>query len=148
MRADSVLYSSDRTDWETPQSLFDELDREFHFTLDAASTDRNAKCKHHYTQDDDALEQSWGGETVFCNPPYGRDVAKWVRKAYEESRKPDTTVVLLIASRTDTAAFHDYIYGKAEVRFIRGRLCFELGGILIGRAPFPSLIAIYRNGVE
>ena len=147
MQGEAAIYSSNRMNWETPQELFDELDREFHFTLDAASSDDNAKCIHHFTSDDDGLEQSWEGEVVFCNPPYGRDVAKWARKAYREAQKPNTTVVLLVASRTDTAFFHDYIYGKAEIRFIRGRLCFELGGEPIGRAPFPSLIAIYGNEV-
>ena len=66
--------TSNKDDWETPQSLFDQLDEEFHFTLDAASNDQNAKCEHHYTVENSGLEHSWEGETVFCNPPYGRNI--------------------------------------------------------------------------
>lgn len=83
-----------------------------------------------------------GGYTVFCNPPYGKQLAKWVRKAYEESRKPNTTIVLLIPARTDTQWFHDYIYGTAEIRFIKGRIKFK--GAMYN-APFPSMIVIYRS---
>ena len=91
---------------------------------------------------------------MFCNPPYGREISKWVRKCYEESRKPNTTVVLLIPSRTDTRYFHDYILDKAEVRFIKGRLTFwDLDGEKFKNkdfksmtpAPFPSLLAIFRS---
>lgn len=126
-----AAFSSDKDCWETPQHLFDELDREFHFTLDPASTDENAKCPKHYTVDDDGLAQSWAGERVFCNPPYGREIAKWVKKAHDEvEAAPGTIVVMLIPARTDTSYFHDYIYHKdmAEIRFIRGRLRFCLGG--------------------
>ena len=83
-----------------------------------------------------------GGCTVFCNPPYGRQIGKWVRKSYEESKKPDTVVVMLIPARTDTKYFHDYIYGKAEIRFIRGRLKF---GQSKNPAPFPSMVVVYRG---
>ena len=82
-----------------------------------------------------------GGETVFCNPPYGRKIYDWVAKCYHESRKPNTKVVLLIPARTDTRYFHDFIYHKAEeVRFLRGRLKF--GGAK-NSAPFPSMIVIF-----
>lgn len=128
MAINSGLFSSNREDWETPHELFEQLHREFGFTVDAASTDENAKIERHYTEENDGLIQSWEGETVFCNPPYGRKIAAWVKKAYEESRKPNTTVVLVIPSRTDTSYFHDYLYGKAELRFVRGRLSFEMGG--------------------
>lgn len=145
MSITSGLMSSDRDDWETPRSLFEELNAEFSFTLDAASSDSNAKCERHYTVEDDGLSKDRGGETVFCNPPYGRDVKLWAKKACEESMKPGTTVVLLVASRTDTAMFHDHILGKAEIRFIRGRLRFEIDGKPMDSAPFPSLIAVYRS---
>ena len=114
-------------DWETPKQLFDELDAEFHFTLDPASTDKNAVCEKHYTEREDGLKQSWKGETVFCNPPYGREIPKWVAKAARETENGVTTV-MLIPARTDTKAFHEYIYGKAEIRFLRGRLQFSRGG--------------------
>ena len=76
-----VMYSSKSNEWETPQELFDRLDREFHFTLDPASTHENAKCAKHYTQEENGLAQDWHGETVFCNPPYGRELPLWIEKA-------------------------------------------------------------------
>lgn len=105
-----VLFSSKRHDWETPQQFFDELDREFHFTLDPCCTPETAKCNKYYTSKENGLLQDWDGETVFCNPPYGRELAKWIEKCYFESRKPNTTVAMLIPARTDTIAFHKYIY--------------------------------------
>lgn len=143
-----ALFSSDKNFWETPQKLFDELDAEFHFTLDVAASDENHKCARYFTQSDDGLRQNWEGETVFCNPPYGsKETGLWTEKCYREGQKPGTTVVLLIPARTDRASFHDYILGKAEIRFLRGRLKFELDGKPIGTAPFPSMIAIWRGGM-
>ena len=136
-----LMFSSEKDDWETPQDLFDELDEEFHFTLDAASSDLNAKCEKHYTIEDDGLSQSWEGNNVFLNPPYGRTMKDWMKKAYEESQEKNTTVVALVPARTDTAWFHDYVYGKAELRFLRGRLKF---GGCENSAPFPSLVVVYR----
>ncbi|UZQ86018.1 phage N-6-adenine-methyltransferase [Thermoclostridium stercorarium] len=137
----TVMFSSKTDEWETPQDFFDELDREFNFTLDPCATPQNAKCKKYYTKAEDGLKQDWQGEVVFCNPPYGREISKWVKKCYEESKKPDTTVVMLIPARTDTNYFHDYIYGKAkEIRFIRGRLKF---GKSKNAAPFPSMVVVF-----
>nr|UWG30264.1 MAG: DNA N-6-adenine-methyltransferase [Bacteriophage sp.] len=114
----SALLSSKKMDYCTPQGFFDALNAEFHFTLDAAATEKSAKCKNFYTPETDGLTAQWniGGGSAFCNPPYGRALGAWVRKAYEEAQA-GTTVVLLIPARTDTAYFHDYIYGKAEIRF-------------------------------
>ena len=82
----------------------------------------------------------------FCNPPYGREIGKWVKKAFEESRKHSTTIVLLIPSRTDTTYFHEYIWKFAEIRFIRGRLKFtDEAGNSFDPAPFPSMIVIYNR---
>ena len=142
-----AMFSSQRTDWETPKELFDELDREFHFTLDPASTDENAVCKKHFTPREDGLTQSWHGETVFCNPPYGRDLPVWIEKAATEARK-GATVVMLIPARTDTKAFHDFIYGKAEIRFLKGRLKVGLGGVSSDAAPFPSMVVVFRPEVD
>lgn len=144
----SVLLSSKKMDWCTPQDFFNELNAEFHFVLDAAATDKTAKCKHYYTPETDGLAHSWDfGGAVFCNPPYGKEIGKWVKKAFEEAKK-GITIVLLIPSRTDTTYFHDYIYGKAEIRFIRGRLRFtDDDGNPAGPAPFPSMVVIY-NGKE
>ena len=135
--------------WCTPQKFYDELNEEFHFVLDPAATDETAKCSLYYTPETDGLSQSWDcGGAVFCNPPYGREIGKWVKKAYEESQKTEHPIVLLIPARTDTSYFHDYIYGKAEMRFLRGRLRFVYeDGTTYATAPFPSMLVIY-NGEE
>lgn len=141
------LLSSKKMDYCTPQDFFDKLNEEFHFTLDAAATDKSAKCRSYYTPETDGLNNPWNQTrgAVFCNPPYGRELGKWVRKAYEES-KSGTTIVLLIPSRTDTSYFHDYIYGKAEIRFLRGRLRFaDETGKPYDPAPFPSMIVVYNG---
>lgn len=141
-----ALFSSNSMEWETPIDLFNTLDREFHFTLDAASTHENAKCKKHYTIAENGLAQSWAGETVWLNPPYGREIGYWMKKAYDEGRR-GTTVVCLIPARTDTTWFHAYCYNKpdVEIRFIKGRLKF---GNSKNSAPFPSAIVIYKWGID
>lgn len=137
------MFSSKTNDWSTPQDFFDELNTEFQFTLDPCADKYNHKCEKYYTEEDDGLLQDWGGEIVFCNPPYGKAIKDWVRKAYIEGCKPNTTVVMLIPARTDTTYFHDYIYHDAkEIRFIRGRLKF---GNSKNAAPFPSMVVIYRG---
>lgn len=124
--------------WATPQDFFDALDSEFGFTLDPASTHENAKCKRHYTVEEDGLSQDWSGERVFVNPPYGRTIGLWVRKC---ATGGGAITVALLPARTDTRWWHDFIQGKAEVRFIRGRLKF--GGHK-NSAPFPSVVVIWR----
>lgn len=136
-----VLFSSKEEKWATPQDFFDKLNDEFHFTLDAAASPDNAKCANYFTEEQDGLAQSWGGHTVWCNPPYCRKTGLWVKKAYEEHQRTGCTVVMLLPSRTDVRWFHDYILGKAEIRFIKGRLKF--GGNK-NSAPFPSIVVIYR----
>lgn len=143
---DKILFSSSKDDWETPQNLFDRLNDEFHFTLDPASSDYNAKCANHFTIDNDGLKQNWEGEVVYLNPPYGRQsTATWVRKAYEESLKPNTTVVCLIPARTDTKWFHEYILPFAEIRFVKGRIKFGDGK---NSAPFPSMLCIFGQQIK
>ena len=136
----NALMSSKDMEWSTPQAFFDELDKEFHFTLDPCATKETAKCKDYYTKEQDGLAQDWAGHTVFCNPPYGRAIKDWVKKCYNESKKPNTTVVMLIPARTDTIYFHTYIYHIAEIRFIKGRLKF---GNSTNSAPFPSMIVVF-----
>lgn len=132
-----AMFSS-RTDmWETPAAFFRALDAEFRFTVDVCAVPENAKCKVFYTPEQDGLKQEWRG-TVWCNPPYGREIGKWVKKA----AKAECTVVMLLPARTDTAWFHDYIYGHAEIRFVRGRLKF---GKCKNSAPFPSMVVIFRG---
>lgn len=143
----SALLSSKKMDYCTPQGFFDTLNAEFHFTLDAAATEKKCKMQellHPGNRRPDRPVEYRGG-SVFCNPPYGRALGAWVRKAYEEAQA-GTTVVLLIPARTDTAYFHDYIYGKAEIRFLRGRLHFEdEDGNRFPPAPFPSMVVIYNG---
>ena len=134
--------SSKTDNWATPQDFFDKLNEEFHFTLDPCANEENHKCDLFYTKEQDGLTKDWGGHVVFCNPPYGKESADWVRYSYEQSQKPNTTVVMLIPARTDTRYFHDYIYGKAEIRFIKGRLKF---GDATTAAPFPSMVVVYRK---
>ena len=135
------LMSSNSNEWTTPQNFYDELNKEFHFTLDPCSTTENHKCKKYFTKKENGLLQSWKNEIVFCNPPYGRELPNWVKKAYEENKINKTKIVMLIPARTDTKYFHKYIYKKAEIRFIKGRLKFGDGK---GSAPFPSMLVIYN----
>lgn len=137
-----VMFSSQTDQWSTPQDFFDKLNEEFHFTLDACADEFNHKCTKYYTKEQDGLLQDWQGETVFCNHPYGnKETGIWTKKCYEESLKPGTTVVMLTPARTDRISFHKYIYGKAEIRFIKGRLKFGDGK---NPAPFPSMVVIFR----
>ena len=136
-----TLFSSASSEWETPQWLFDSLDSEFHFTLDAAASDQNHKCEKYYTVSDNALKRPWGRST-FVNPPFGRGVDKWVEKAAAECRGGGSTVVMLLPARTDTQWFHRWIYHRHEVRFMNGRIKF--GGSKIN-APFPTMIVIMRG---
>ncbi|MDO0986996.1 phage N-6-adenine-methyltransferase [Staphylococcus haemolyticus] len=135
-----VHYSSKSNEWATPQNLFDELNNEFNFTLDPCATDENAKCSKYFTIEDDGLSKDWSNDVVFMNPPYGREIKKWVKKAYEENLK-GATIVCLIPARTDTTYWHDFIFDKADdIRFLRGRLKF---GNSKNSAPFPSAIVVY-----
>lgn len=133
----SCMYSSNRDDWETPQFLFDKLNQEFNFNMDVAASENNAKCPIFYSKENDGLKKPWYG-VCWCNPPYGREIGKWVKKA-AESR---ATVVMLLPARTDTRWFHEYILGKAEIRYIRGRVKF-VGAT--NSAPFPSMVVIFRG---
>ena len=134
-----VHYSSKSNEWETPDDLFAELDSEFHFTLDPCATVENAKCHKFYTINEDGLSKSWEGEVVFMNPPYGRQIRQWIKKAREESKH--ATIVCLIPARTDTSYWHDYIFNHAEIRFLRGRVKF---GNQKQGAPFPSAIVVFK----
>ena len=133
------------TTWETPQAFFDELNREFRFTLDVAALPGTAKCERFFTQEDDALLQSWDGETFWMNPPYGRgqNVYQWVKKAYESAQKGGTGVCLLPVS-TDTKWFHDFCLKAYEIRFVRDRLWFSLNGTA-QRANHASMVVIFKR---
>ena len=137
-----VMFSSATDDWSTPQDFFDKLNDEFHFTLDVCADENNHKCEHYYTKEIDGLIRPWVG-TLWCNPPYGRKIGEWVRRALFAS-VAGNTVVMLLPARTDTKWFHDYIYKRdnVEIRFIKGRLKF--GGCK-NSAPFPSMVVIFRS---
>jgi phage N-6-adenine-methyltransferase len=138
-----VMFSSKTAEWTTPQAFYDRLNQEFNFTLDPCCTDETAKCSTYYTEADDGLAQPGAGHSVFMNPPYGRSIKDWIRKAYEESRKPNTVVVALIPARTDTRYWHDYCMEASEIRFIKGRLKF---GESNNSAPFPSAVVVFGSG--
>lgn len=133
-----VMFSSKSDLWSTPDDFFAELDKEFHFTLDVCATADNAKCDDYYTEAMDGLSLKWDG-IVWCNPPYGRNINKWIKKAVNAALEW-ATVVMLLPARTDTTWFHELIYRRAEIRFIRGRLKF---GGSNNAAPFPSMICIF-----
>jgi site-specific DNA-methyltransferase (adenine-specific) len=141
--AGSAAMTSSRDDWETPRAMFDALNARYGFTLDPASTDENAKCARHYTAADDGLAQDWAGEVVWLNPPYGRNIAAWMRKASAEAAR-GAQIVALVPARTDTAWFHDYVKPYARVEFLRGRVKFERGGVAGTAAPFPSMLCYYN----
>ena len=137
----TVMFSSASDLWETPQDFFNELDAEFHFTTDVCATPENAKCEYFFTPEVDGLSMAWVGR-CWMNPPYGKEIGKWVKKASDEVKRGVPLVVCLLPARTDTRWFHDYIYGKAQIRFIRGRLKF--GGSK-NSAPFPSMVVIFSK---
>lgn len=114
------------------------MNKEFHFNLDVCATKVNAKCEKYYTKKEDGLSQQWHGN-CWMNPPYGREIGKWMKKALEAS-KEGALVACLVPARTDTAWWHEYAM-KGEIRFIRGRLKF--GGSQ-NSAPFPSAVVIFR----
>lgn len=131
-------------EWETPIALFRQLDDEFDFQLDAAASLDNMLCQHFYTEAMDGLsfDWNWTNGAVWCNPPYGTQIGRWVAKGYEEAQK-GATVVMLIPARTETRYWHDYVMQAAEIRFIRGRLRFSGYNV---NAPFPSAVVVFRPG--
>ena len=140
------LFMSIRLDWETPANLFRLLDREFSFDLDVCASIENRKCIVYLSRQRNSLRCSWTG-TCWMNPPYGMDIATWIKKARDESRH-GATVVCLVPARTDTAWWHDDVMKSQEIRLLKGRLTF------VGApspAPFPSAVVIFgrkRNDVS
>lgn len=137
------MYTSSSEEWGTPQGLFNKLNKEFNFTLDICASKENAKCPKYYTKEKDALKQEWGG-VIWMNPPYGRKIGNWVKKAKEAAQQGKATVVCLLPARTDTAWWHDYAMKADEIRLIRGRLKFGDGK---GSAPFPSAVVVFKKGL-
>ena len=137
----SVFLSSQTVEWSTDDAFFEQVNREFNFTVDVAADSTNAKCERFYDIDSDGLMQNWDGETVWCNPPYGRRIADWIYKAAVS----EATTVLLVPARTDVKWFHEIVIPRAEVRFIKGRLKF---GNSKDNAPFPTMLVIFRNAAK
>jgi hypothetical protein len=123
-----ALFTSTSQHWATPPDVYAALDAEFHFTLDP--------CPHR-TPRLTGLTLSWRGKRVYCNPPYGRGVDRWLAKAREAK-----LAVYLLPARTDTYWWHEYAMRADEIRFLRGRLKF--GGSK-NSAPFPSVILVFRR---
>ncbi|MCY9737425.1 phage N-6-adenine-methyltransferase [Paenibacillus alvei] len=138
MAVNKGLFTSNTDMWATPQDFYDGLNKEFGFNLDVCATSDNAKCESYFTKEDDGLQQDWKG-TVWMNPPYGRVIGAWVKKAYESSLIEGTTVVCLLPARTDTKWWHEYCM-KGEVRLVKGRLKF---GDSKNAAPFPSAVIVF-----
>ena len=135
-----TMFSSVRIDYPTPDDVYKQLNDEFDFTLDPCANLENAKCRNFYTAEQDGLSKKWTGK-VYMNPPYGRDIGRWIAKAYRSvTQKECELVVALIPSRTDTRWWHDYVMKADEIRFVKGRIKFD------GKnsAPFPSAIVIWR----
>ena len=135
----NVHFSSETDLWATPQDTFDALNAEFGpFDVDVCAVAGNAKCARFYTPETDGLAQDWAPSRCWMNPPYGRTIARWMCKAWEESLR-GATVVCLVPARTDTAWWHDYAM-KGQIRFLRGRLKF---GNAKHSAPFPSAVVVF-----
>jgi site-specific DNA-methyltransferase (adenine-specific) len=151
------MFSSSSIEWETPPELFAYLDRQHHFDLDPCCRKETAKCEHYFTPNENGLFQEWYG-TVYMNPPYGREIKKWLTKAYSEVRVGRAKkVVCLIPSRTSTSWWHDYVMYARELILIEGRLKFrkwtdtEEGYRELtdsNSAPFPSAICIFEGEMK
>ena len=135
----AVHFSSKTDQWATPIDLFERLDRVWNFSLDVCADESNAKADRYFTRADDGLSQDWAPAVCWMNPPYGREIGEWMKKAHDESLK-GATVVCLVPARTDTAWWHNYAM-RGRIEFIRGRLKF---GDATNSAPFPSAIVVFH----
>jgi phage N-6-adenine-methyltransferase len=137
-----VLFRSKTDEWESPDDIIALVNLEFSLELDVCASHENAKCARYFVRADDGLRQTWAG-TCWMNPPYGKTIGLWVKKAFESSLS-GATVICLLPARTDTIWWHGFVQPYAEVRFLKGRLKF---GGLENSAPFASVIAIFRPPV-
>lgn len=138
-----VHFSSEDMTWATPQDFFDSLNGIYDFTLDPCCVPATAKCDTYFTPEDDGLEQSWTDHRVFMNPPYGREIKHWVKKAKSEYRNGAQCVVCLVPARVDTGWWNDAVSDmSADVYFIKGRLKF---GDAEHSAPFPSALIVWNH---
>jgi len=138
-----TMFSSASGDWATPQAFFDRLNWRFGpFDLDPCASPHNTKCANFFTEAEDGLNKDWTGFTAFVNPPYGKGIDKWIKKAYDSTQDMNTRVVMLIPARTDTKYWHNYVMRAAEIHFVRGRLKF---GDSTNSAPFPSAVVVFEH---
>ena len=151
-QSQQIMFSSTSSEWQTPHAFYDKLDATFSFDLDPCATPLTAKCEKYFTPKENGLLQDWSGHRVFMNPPYGRGVDKWLKKAFEESATPHTTVVCLIPARTDTKYWHKYCMKADEIYFVKGRLKFVQQQVTdtaittcCNAAPFPSAVVVFRG---
>jgi phage N-6-adenine-methyltransferase len=148
-----LMFSSKTDQWSTPIDFFNKWDEMFGFTLDVCADSSNTKCSQFFSEEENGLLQHWDGNCCWMNPPYGREIGKWVKKAFDETRDPDTNtlVVALLPARTDTKYFHDYIWDEdagnfgrpkegVQVHFVKGRIKF---GDASSGAPFPSMVVVF-----
>ena len=133
------MFTSRTEEWATPQYVFDALNKEFHFDIDVCATSENAKCKVFFDKERDGLSTGWTGN-CFMNPPYGREIGLWMKRAYIESCR-GATVVCLVHARTDTKWWHEWAMRAQEIRLVKGRLKFGDGK---QSAPFPSCVIIFK----
>ena len=132
------------TEWETPQDFFDALNAEFGFTIDVCASAENAKCPRYWTKYGNTLDYDlWSKEICWMNPPYDRDIWKWVQKAWTEAQKGATVVALIQGRSTDTKMWHEWVMKSSEIRFIRDRLHFKLNG-KAARANISSVVVVFR----
>lgn len=137
---DKVHFSSKKQDWQTPQDFFNTLNDEFFFTLDVCANKDNHMLDNYLTEEEDGLTYDWGKNICWMNPPYGREISKWLRKAHSAALY-GATVVCLIPARTDTKYWHNYVMKADEVRLVKGRLKFQGAE---HPAPFPSAVIVFR----
>lgn len=135
-----TMFSSKSNEWATPQAFYERLNEVHKFTLDPCADSQNKKCEKFYTMEDNGLVHSWEGETVFMNPPYGRQIKNWIQKAYQEGQKPNTRVVCLLPARTDTKYWHAFCMKAETIHSVKGRLKF---GDSKNAAPFPSAVVVF-----
>lgn len=147
------MFTSRSDEWETPKDFFNKLNKEFNFTLDVCASINNYKCSHYFDRLDDGLSKNWFERNflinkevagaIWMNPPYGRQIDKWIEKAFKESI--NSTVVCLLPARTDTLWFHNYVMKAKEIRFVKGRLKF---GNAKNTATFPSMLVVFGKGLS
>jgi len=143
---DAGRSSGSRDDWETPDDFFQALHEEFGFTIDACANQHNHKLERYCSPASSAFGNDFRGETVWCNPPYGKVAKRFARMAYEGAAAGDETWVLLVPPRTDAAWWHEYMMRATELRFVRGRIAFLEDGVPKDDNRHPSVLAVFVAG--